>query len=481
VLKESSLVKKLIAICGMIALLSPPFIASAGQEILPNGIQRIGAAATYKDHYTPLDYSAVGVAIIDTGIALDIPDLNVAGGVDCTTATGGYLAERSVVPGAQRSVWEPDPDAIKRETAAAAKTAVGSSSAYIAPSGPALDDSGAPEIGPDGIFSLYGMEFAIETVGTMPKGAPANADGYDDGNGHGTHVSGIVAAKQDGQGLVGVAPNARLYAVRVLGADGGGSLDNVVCGLDWVAANAKDEGISVVNMSLGMNTGQKIMELIEPCDNDEDNLPGFVVKSGLMKDEFHEAVCDVVDAGVLVVVAAGNGWGDSATTIPAAYPEVITVSNFADFDGAPGGLAPDDASACPQYGGNDDQLWSHLNGSPTFGYGSYGGEAVDLSAPGTCVLSTFPGGMQSLTGTSMASPHVAGTAARLVGDNRAQSVAGIRSMLLATAEDQTEAFRDNDEWHEPIAHVAGLTEDTPAPPTENVHLAAILDHFAWGK
>jgi subtilisin len=156
---------------------------------------------------------------------------------------------------------------------------------------------------------------------------------------------------------------------------------------------------------------------------------------------------------VTVVVAAGNGWGDSATTIPAAYPEVIAVSNFADFDGLPGGRALPDANACPDMGGNDDQIWSHLNGSPALGYGSYGGEAVDIAAPGVCVLSTFPGGMAALTGTSMASPHVAGTVARIVAEGNATTVAAVRARLIDDAEVQTEGFRDQDEWLEPIVHV----------------------------
>ncbi len=450
---------RLFVLVTLVALFLSPAITFAGQEVVPNGIQRIGAGEP------GASYDAVGVAVIDTGIDFSIPDLNVVGGVDCTGATGAYVAERAETPGAQRSIWQRDPDTEKRE---AARAAASSSSTLSANTTPPV----VPEVGADGIFSLYGYQFTIQTTGENPAkmgGANPDAEGYEDGNGHGTHVAGIIGAAQDGQGLVGVAPDARLYAVRVLDGSGAGSLDNVVCGLDWVAANAEDEDISVVNMSLGMNTGQKVMDLIEPCDTDEDALPNFIVKTGLMADEFHEAICDVVDAGVTVVVAAGNGWGDSATTIPAAYPEVITVSNFADFDGAPGGLATADgdrdgvadANACPAMGGNDDQLWSHLNGSPAFGYGSYGGEAVDIAAPGVCVLSTFPGGMAALTGTSMASPHVAGTVARIVANwnvvqgNQKLSVSVARALLLHYAEPQTDDFRDNDTWHEPIVRVPG--------------------------
>lgn len=425
-------VKKAIAILGMIALLSPPLLAAAEapQTIVPNGVARIGAA---NEGAEPLDYAGVGIAIVDTGIALDNADLNVVGGVDCSNGTG-YTAGSERIEGAQRSVWEPAP----------------------------LIKVGEDMVPDPEIVSFDGLRFEIATIENPVKigGFRSGVSGYDDGNGHGTHVAGIAAARDNGLGVVGVAPGADLYSVRVLNGQGGGSFESIICGLDWVTANS--DKIDVVNMSLGGNVGRKVMDVIEPCDTDEDDYPPYVKRTELMKDELHEAVCDVVEAGIPVVVAAGNGWGDASTIVPAAYPEVITVSSFADFDGLPGGRAVDldpdpdvsTVSSCPGFGGTDDMFFTHLNGAPELGYGSFGGEVVDISAPGVCVFSTFPNsGFASLTGTSMAAPHVTGVVARIVADNGGMDAEGLRELLLDAAEPQPNNFRDSDDWNEPILRV----------------------------
>lgn len=419
----------LTLLLGLSLLLPAAVAAQTPQQMLPNGIARIGAA---NPGDTPLDFSDVGVAVIDTGIDLSNPDLNVVGGVDCSSGAGGYNAGNVRIEGGQRSIWEPAP----------------------------RDAEGEPV--PD-FLTFDGLEFEIQTLERphLIGGRNVRATGYDDGNGHGTHVAGIIGARDNGTGVVGVAPNASLYAVRVLGNSGGGSIENLICGLDWVEANA--DVIDVANMSLGARAPVKIMDVIEPCDTDEADYPPYIQRTELLKDELHEAVCDVVEAGVTLVVAAGNGWGDAGTVIPAAYPEVITVSSFADFDGLPGGLAVDadpdpdvnTVSQCADMGGTDDAFYSHLNGAPALGYGSFGGETVDIAAPGVCVFSTFPNfGFASLTGTSMATPHVTGTVARLI-DVRAHAHASlepddVRTGLLAIAERQTDTFRDTDEWAEPL-------------------------------
>jgi subtilisin len=214
----------------------------------------------------------------------------------------------------------------------------------------------------------------LNVVGGRDCVTPATPT-FDDPNGHGTHVAGTIAARDDDQGVVGVAPGARLWSVRVLDAFGSGALSQVVCGVDFVTANAAT--IEVANMSL---TGRG-------AD------PGSGCKTG---DALHDAICNSVRADVTYVVAAGNNFEDAANFIPAAYDEVITVSGLADSDGKPGGLGP----TCE--GDVDDTFYNSSN---------FGAD-IDLIAPAVCILSdSLGGGVATDSGTSMASAHVAGAAA----------------------------------------------------------------------
>jgi subtilisin family serine protease len=208
--------------------------------------------------------------------------------------------------------------------------------------------------------------------------------GYnDDRNGHGTHVAGIIGALDNGRGVVGVAPGARLWSVKVLDAAGNGSMSTLLCGLDWVYAHRGT--IDLVNMS------------IEGPGSD-----GACTNSPL-----HEAICNVVNgAGIPVIVAAGNHSTDASQTVPATYNEVITVSAIDDFDGKPGGR-----SSSPRCSFNraDDTLAEVSNYGPD----------VDIAAPGMCILSLAPGGgTATKSGTSMAAPHVTGAAALFLAVNR---------------------------------------------------------------
>src|SRR6266516_1874348 len=147
---------------------------------------------------------------------------------------------------------------------------------------------------------------------------------YDDGNGHGTHVAGIVAALDNDIGVVGVAPQAKLWSVRVLNKDGMGFWSWIVCGIDFVDSHspAKGGSIAVANMSLGG---------IGTNDGNCGTTDG---------DAMHFAICRAVADGVTFVVAAGNSGMDlSGATkfVPASYHEVITVTALADSDGAPCG------------------------------------------------------------------------------------------------------------------------------------------------
>lgn len=201
-----------------------------------------------------------------------------------------------------------------------------------------------------------------------------------DDHGHGTHVSGTVAALLDGNGVVGVAPRARLYGVKVLDANGSGWISDIIAGIDW----AVRQKVDVLNMSLGGPRGN---------------------------DSFHDAVKRAVEAGVTVVCAAGNSGKprpgqESTVGYPAAYPEAIAV---AALQRSSGSVAETIAS-----------------------FSSRGPE-VDFIAPGKAVRSTVPGGgYREYSGTSMASPHMAGLAALAVA-NGAKGPAAVRDVLKAAA------------------------------------------------
>ncbi|HEU4400357.1 MAG TPA: S8 family peptidase [Actinomycetota bacterium] len=228
--------------------------------------------------------------------------------------------------------------------------------------------------------------------GTNCVGGPS----FNDDNGHGSHVAGIAAARDNADGVVGVAPGARLYAVKVLNAAGSGSISQIICGIDWVTARAGT--IEVANMSLG---GSSFFGAFSGCNSNFDPM--------------HPAICRSVQAGVTYAVAAGNSAMDANTFIPATYSQVITVSALADFNGLPGGGA---AATC-----RADQ-------DDTFANFSNFGADIDIIAPGVCILSTYLGsGYNTLSGTSMASPHVAGAAALYKANNPGATPAQVKTAL----------------------------------------------------
>ncbi len=245
----------------------------------------------------------------------------------------------------------------------------------------------------DGTGSVAGPAVAIIDTGSGPHpdlnvvGGVNCSTGtsYKDGNGHGTHVAGTVAAMDNAAGVVGVAPGAPIYSVRVLNPAGSGSFASVICGIDWVTANAAATGIKVANMSLGGG-------------GSDDGNCGY--SNG---DAMHTAVCGSVAAGVTYVVAAGNSNTDFAGQVPAAYNEVLTVTAIADFNGAPGG------GASPTCRSDVDDTAADFSNFTTAGSDD---EGHTIGGPGVCILSTWKGGgYKTISGTSMATPHVTGTVA----------------------------------------------------------------------
>ena len=274
----------------------------------PTGVRRIFADANPNLDIDGTDDARVDVdvAIIDTGIDFEHPDLNVVGGVNC--ASGG------------------------------------------------------------------------------PFGGSCKSGGDDD-HYHGTHVAGTVAALDNGSGVVGVAPGARLHAVKVLDSRGSGYTSWIVAGIDWVAANAST--IEVANMSLG--------------------------GSGYSQAEY-DAIQGAVNKGVAFAVAAGNSDDDANNYSPAAFDNVLTVSALADFDGAADGNG---SPTCRT--DQDDTLADFSNW----------GSAVQIAAPGVCIRSTYPieqGEYGTISGTSMASPHAAGALALLASSDNPDNATDVQNL-----------------------------------------------------
>ena len=211
-----------------------------------------------------------------------------------------------------------------------------------------------------------------------------------DDSGHGTNVGGVIGARNSGAGVTGVAPGTPLYAVKVLSKSGSGTVSQILCGINWVTANAATLGIRVANMSItgaGLDDGA--------CGNGNG-------------DSWHKAICASTSAGITWVTAAGNAGAGFEKTIPAAYPEVLTVTAMSDTDGLPG--AAGKAPACKK-GEADDRSASYSNYAATAAAAAH-----VIAAPGTCVVSAkLGGGTSTYYGTSQAAPHAAGAAAACIG------------------------------------------------------------------
>ncbi len=322
-----------------VAYVTPDLPRSIDVQSMPTGIQRIFADTNPNiDMDGTDDYRVdVDVAVIDTGVDFQHPDLNVVGGVNCY------------------SFW--------------------------------------------------------------PFSASCKAGGDDD-HYHGTHVAGTIGALDNGIGVVGVAPGARIWAVKVLSSSGSGYSSQIVAGIDWVAANAAT--IEVANMSLG--------------------------GAGFSQAEY-DAIQGAVNAGVAFAVAAGNDDDDANNYSPGGFDNVLSVSALADFDGLPGGLG---AATCRA--DVDDTLADFSNWGPE----------VDVAAPGVCILSTYPieqGEYGTISGTSMASPHAAGALALLASANNPANAADVYALYNAVKSAGNTNWIDDsgDGIQEPLLDVSTFT------------------------
>jgi subtilisin len=256
------------------------------------------------------------------------------------------------------------------------------------------------ELSSHALSNTWNIAVAVIDTGSGPHGDLNVVGGkncstgksFSDGNGHGTHVAGTIGAINNGAGVVGVAPGIPIFSIRVLNNAGSGSWSSVVCGIDWVTANASRLNIKVANMSLG------------GAGTDDRNC------GDSNSDALHKAICNSVAAGVTYVVAAGNDNSNLSGFVPAAYDEVLAVTALADFNGQPGGgAAPTCRSDVDETPGDFSNFAA--SGSPDANH--------TIAAPGVCILSTWKGGgYNTISGTSMASPHAAGTAALCIANGR---------------------------------------------------------------
>ncbi len=175
--------------------------------------------------------------------------------------------------------------------------------------------------------------------------------GFNDGNGHGSHVAGTVAAKNNTIGVVGVAPNAKVVPVKVLSSRGSGSNSGVIAGVDWVAANGQPG--DAANMSLGGGISAALDQAVINASN---------------------------SSGVKFALAAGNESTNANNSSPARVngPNIVTIS-------------------------------AHDTNNNFASFSNYGNPPVDFCAPGVSIKSTWKdGGYNTISGTSMATPHVCG-------------------------------------------------------------------------
>ena len=224
--------------------------------------------------------------------------------------------------------------------------------------------------------------------------ACSSTKSYADDGGHGTHVAGTLAAKDNNYGTVGVAPGARVWGVKVLNKYGTGTTSSILCGVDWVVSTRSDadptNDIQVANMSLN-GKGQ------------DDGACGT-----LNNDALHRAICAGSQAGVVFVASAGNDAVDFAGYLPGNYDEVLTTTAMNDYDGVPGGIGTAPAGRCLSNESFPDDVAAVVYSNYTAGADA----AHTVAAPGTCIQSTWPGeGWVIGSGTSFAAPHVAGLAA----------------------------------------------------------------------
>ena len=253
------------------------------------------------------------------------------------------------------------------------------------------DNIGAPEVwtGSNSFSGATGLGTVIAVIDTgvdldHPEFQNRIAQGYDfvdydniadDGEGHGTHVAGTIAGADDGEGITGVAPDASIMPIRVLDNEGYGYTSDIIAGVRWAA----DNGADVINLSLG---------------------------GGGYSQAMADAIAYASDLGSVIVMAAGNNGGESPM-YPAAHAETHGI--------AVGAV-------------NQEKSFADFSNRAGFTFLDY------VTAPGVNIFSSTPNGNYDYySGTSMASPHVAGIAALLKSHDKALTPESIETLITSTA------------------------------------------------
>lgn len=269
---------------------------------------------------------------------------------------------------------------------------------------------------------------------------------WEDDNGHGSHVAGTVGAVNNLIGVVGVAPGVILHAVKVLDKQGSAFSSEIIEGIDWVTGEVMARGqAAVANISIG-GSGSKT----GTCNSDpNDRFTGT--------NAYQEAMCNAAHEGVVFAVAAGNEGTDAATRRPASYYDTsMAVSATGRVVDENGVLNGKDGWPWWSNWGDDTATWT---GNPSV--------PVAIAAPGMGILSTWKnGGYETISGTSMAAPHVAGAIALYLYSHPGQAAdysafLNARAALLAGAEDTGEistfTVRQNNNPHvEDFLDASGL-------------------------
>jgi len=366
-------------------------------EYIPTGLQRIDAKGLYSIPKIGSFSSDVDIAIIDSGIDLDNLDLNVHSNIS-------MMIPHTSLPNG------------------------GDGSSIVTNH---ID------------FHKLGLDNSAKggnTTSLDPPFTTESSTSGDDTCGHGTHVAGIAAAKADSRGIVGIAPGARLWAIKTLDYDKvrgicEGSISSTIAAIEYVTS--LKHKIEVVNLSLGCKCNSTALD---------------------------DAINRAVSSNITVVVAAGNINSDASKFSPANNKDVIAVSAITDLDGKCGGMSKPKWINAGQFSG--------LYGDDTFSRFSNYGKAVDNAAPGVMINSTDMNGSYSMSsGTSMAAPHVAGAAAlyKILHPELTPSeirsalvTEGIKSSVVCDGDRHGYFKKDSDHISEPLLYLDDLVKEIKA-------------------